>query len=62
MKEEGLRGWGIMICVLLAVGVFVGSLVMIANPRLGPWGWIGVAINASALVTMWKSVEKIGRK
>lgn len=62
MTEDGLRGWGILICALLALGVFIGTLLMIANPKFGPWGWIGVALDAGVLVVMWKSVEKIGRK
>lgn len=63
MTEEGLRGWGIAICALLAVGLFISVLLMIAQPPDRPLtGWIGVAVLGAVLVLMWESVKKIGAK
>jgi hypothetical protein len=62
MTEEGLRGWGIAICALLALGLFISTLLMIANPKYGPSGWTGVLVLGGVLVIMWESVKKIGAK
>lgn len=63
MTEEGLRGWGITICALLALGLFISTLLMIAQPPERPLtGWIGVAVLGGVLVIMWESVKKIGAK
>lgn len=63
MTEEGLRGWGIVICALLAVGMFIGTLLMIAQPPARPLtGWIGVVLDGVVLVIMWESTKKIGTK
>lgn len=60
MSEQGLRGWGIMICVSLAIGVIVGALSMISHPEYSGRGWFGVGVLAILLAFMWESIKKIG--
>ena len=62
MSEQWLRAWGVLICVLLGIGVFTGTLIMITAPRHDFSGWIGVLLDAALLVIMWESVKKIGRE
>lgn len=62
MSVDGLRGWGIIICVLLAIGAFVGTVLLITHPEFSPLGWIGVVIDSALLIFMWESVKKIGAK
>jgi hypothetical protein len=61
VSTESQRGWGVAICALLALGLFIGTLVMIAQPPARPLtGWIGVAVLGAVLVLMWESTKKIG--
>jgi hypothetical protein len=62
MELSGLRGWGMLICVLLAFEFVIGTLTMICRPSfINPLGWIGVVLDGMLLWIMWESVKKIGR-
>jgi hypothetical protein len=62
MTEEGLRGWGIIICVLLAAGLVGTALLQMNHPAWSPWNWVGIGFIGGVLVLMWESVKKIGAK
>lgn len=60
MTTEGLRGWGIMICSLLAVGLVGAVLLQLNHPDWTPWNWAGIALLGGVLLVMWESTKKIG--
>lgn len=62
MTEEGLRGWGIAICFVLALGLFISTLLQISHPTWSPWNWVGIGGLSGVLLIMWESTKKIGAK
>jgi len=60
VTTEGLRGWGIVICAALALGLIGAVLLQMSHPAWGPWNWVGIVGLGAVLVLMWESTKKIG--